>query len=142
MLNESFNQTEKGAILTHILNARLIAISPYLSPYYDGEKPSLKEFIENSPKLKQTMDLIQQNKKDIPDSGQIIYSELAVAQFPQLKEYLIQEISYKPNEIGVITGATNKNQRIAIQNDFNDGKIKVIIGSEAIQEGMNLQKYN
>ena len=140
LLNESFNQTEKGAILTHILNARLIAISPYLSPYYDGEKPSLKEFIENSPKLKQTMDLIQQNKKDIPDSGQIIYSELAVAQFPQLKEYLIQEIGYKPNEIGVITGATNKNQRIAIQNDFNDGKIKVIIGSEAIQEGMNLQE--
>ena len=50
----------KKAILTHILNARLIAISPYLSPYYDGENPSSKEFIENSPKLKQTMDLIQQ----------------------------------------------------------------------------------
>jgi len=140
LLNESFNETQKGAILTHILNARLIAISPYLSPYYDGENPSLKEFIENSPKLKQTMDLIQQNKKDIPESGQIIYSELAVAEFPKLKEYLIQEIGYKPEEIGIITGATNKNQRIAIQNDFNDGKIKVVIGSEAIQEGMNLQE--
>jgi superfamily II DNA/RNA helicase len=86
------------------------------------------------------MDLIQQNKKDIPESGQIIYSELAVAEFPKLKEYLIQEIGYKPEEIGIITGATNKNQRIAIQNDFNDGKIKVVIGSEAIQEGMNLQE--
>lgn len=140
LLNESFNETQKGAILTHILNARLIAISPYLSPYYDDENPSLKEFIENSPKLKQTMDLIQQNKKDIPESGQIIYSELAVAEFPKLKEYLIQEIGYKPEEIGIITGATNKNQRIAIQNDFNNGKIKVVIGSEAIQEGMNLQE--
>lgn len=140
LLNESFNEIQKGAILTHILNARLIAISPYLSPYYDDENPSLKEFIENSPKLKQTMDLIQQNKKDIPESGQIIYSELAVAEFPKLKEYLIQEIGYKPEEIGIITGATNKNQRIAIQNDFNDGKIKVVIGSEAIQEGMNLQE--
>jgi hypothetical protein len=140
LLNESFNETQKGAILTHILNARLIAISPYLSPYYEDENPSLKEFIENSPKLKQTMDLIQQNKKDIPESGQIIYSELAVAEFPKLKEYLIQEIGYKPEEIGIITGATNKNQRIAIQNDFNDGKIKVVIGSEAIQEGMNLQE--
>lgn len=140
LLNESFNETQKGAILTHILNARLIAISPYLSPYYDGENPSLKEFIENSPKLKQTMDLIQQNKKDIPESGQIIYSELAVTEFPKLKEYLIQEIGYKPEEIGIITGATNKNQRIAIQNDFNNGKIKVVIGSEAIQEGMNLQE--
>jgi len=140
LLNENFSETEKGAILTHILNARLIAISPYLSPYYDGEEPSVKEFLENSPKLKQTMDLIHQNKKDIPESGQIIYSELAVAQFPKLKEYLITEIGYKPEEIGIITGATSKNQRIAIQNDFNEGKIKVVIGSEAIQEGMNLQE--
>lgn len=140
LLNESFNETQKGAILTHILNARLIAISPYLSPYYDGENPSIKEFIKNSPKLKQTMDLIHQNKKDIPESGQIIYSELAVVEFPKLKEYLIQEIGYKPEEIGIITGATNKNQRIVIQNDFNNGKIKVVIGSEAIQEGMNLQE--
>jgi len=124
LLNESFNETQKGAILTHILNARLIAISPYLSPYYDGKFPSVKEFIENSPKLKQTMDLIQQNKKDIPESGQIIYSELAVAEFPKLKEYLIQEIGYKSEEIGIITGATNKNQRVFIQNDFNDRKNK------------------
>nr|WP_228459783.1 SNF2-related protein [Chryseobacterium muglaense] len=140
LLNENFSETEKGAILTHILNARLIAISPYLSPYFEGDEPSVKEFVENSPKLKQTTDLIHQNKKDIPESGQIIYSELAVAQFPKLKEYLITEIGYKPEEIGIITGATNKNQRISIQNDFNEGKIKVVIGSEAIQEGMNLQE--
>ena len=140
LLNESFSETEKGAILTHILNARLIAISPYLSIYYDGEEPSVQEFIENSPKLRQTMQLIRQNKKDIPDSGQIIYSELAVAEFPKLKEYLIKEIGYKPDEIGVITGATSKPNRLKIQNDFNSGKIKIIIGSEAIQEGMNLQE--
>nr|WP_228407857.1 helicase-related protein [Chryseobacterium sp. OV279] len=140
LLNESFSETEKGAILTHILNARLIAISPYLSIYYDGEEPSVQEFIENSPKLKQTMDLIRQNKKDIPDSGQIIYSELAVAKFPKLKEYLVREVGYNPEEIGIITGATSKPNRLKIQDDFNSGKIKVIIGSEAIQEGMNLQE--
>ncbi|MCT3788637.1 hypothetical protein HZQ67_14805 [Elizabethkingia anophelis] len=38
LLNDSFSEKEKGAILTHILNARLIAISPYLSPYYDEEQ--------------------------------------------------------------------------------------------------------
>jgi superfamily II DNA or RNA helicase len=140
LLNESFSETEKGAILTHILNARLIAISPYLSPYYDEDEPSVQEFIENSPKLRQTMQLIRQNKTDIPDSGQIIYSELAVAEFPKLKEYLIKEIGYKPDEIGVITGATSKPNRLKIQDDFNSGKIKIIIGSEAIQEGMNLQE--
>lgn len=140
LLNKNFSETEKGAILTHILNARVIAISPYLSIYYDGEEPSVQEFIENSPKLRQTMQLIRQNKKDIPDSGQIIYSELAVAEFPKLKEYLVQKVGYKPEEIGIITGATSKPNRLKIQDDFNSGKIKIIIGSEAIQEGMNLQE--
>jgi len=56
-----------------------------------------------------------------------------------LKEYLVTEVGPK-DEIDIIAGATNKNQRIAIQNDFNKGKIKVIIGSEAIQGGMNLQE--
>lgn len=140
LLNESFSETQKGAILTHILNARLIAISPYLSIYYDGEVSSVQEFVENSPKLKQTMELIRQNKKDIPDLGQIIYSELAVAEFPKMKEYLVNEVGYKPEEIGIITGATSKPNRLKIQDEFNSGKIKVIIGSEAIQEGMNLQE--
>jgi superfamily II DNA or RNA helicase len=140
LLTENFSETEKGAILTHILNARLIAISPYLSPYYEGEFPTVQEFIENSPKLNETMNLIRQNKKDIPDAGQIIYSELAVAEFQRMKEYLVSNIGYKPEQVGLITGTTSKTQRISIQNDFNSGKIKIIIGSEAIQEGMNLQE--
>lgn len=140
LLKENFEETQKGAILTHILNARLIAISPYLSPYYDGELPSVKEFIENSPKLIDTMNLIRQNRNDIPDAGQIIYSELAVSEFPKIKEYLVIEVGYKPEEVGVITGATSKPNRLKIQDDFNSGKIKIIIGSEAIQEGMNLQE--
>ncbi|WP_312390236.1 Eco57I restriction-modification methylase domain-containing protein, partial [Chryseobacterium sp.] len=140
LLTENFDDSQKGAILTHILNARLIAISPYLSPYYDAEFPSLKEFIENSPKLLETMNLIRQNKGDMPDYGQIIYSELAVSEFLKIKDYLIMEVGYKPEEIGVITGATSKPNRLKIQDDFNSGKVKIILGSEAIQEGMNLQQ--
>ena len=140
LLNHNFDDDAKGAILTHILNARLIAFSPYLSIYYEGEEPTLNEFIENSPKLKETMNLIRQNKNDLPNSGQIIYSELAVAQFPKLKEYLIKEMNFNPEEVGIITGSTPKKQRVTIQDDFNAGKIKIVIGSEAIQEGMNLQE--
>ncbi|MBM0653724.1 toprim domain-containing protein [Capnocytophaga genosp. AHN8471] len=141
-LNLLFDESEEGAILSHILNARLIAFSPYLSKNYEGDvdKVSTKDFIENSPKLKTTMDLIRQNKTDKPEAGQIIYSELAVQQFPRLKEYLVDQVGYKSDEVGIITGATNKNQRLSIQEQFNKGKIKVIIGSEAIQEGMNLQE--
>jgi superfamily II DNA/RNA helicase len=86
------------------------------------------------------MNLIRQNRNDIPDAGQIIYSELAVSEFPKIKEYLVIEVGYKPEEVGVITGATSKPNRLKIQDDFNSGKIKIIIGSEAIQEGMNLQE--
>lgn len=141
-LNLLFDESEEGAILSHILNARLIAFSPYLSKNYEGDvdKVSTKDFIENSPKLKTTMDLIRQNRTDKPEAGQIIYSELAVQQFPRLKEYLVDQVGYKADEVGIITGATNKNQRLSIQEQFNKGKIKVIIGSEAIQEGMNLQE--
>lgn len=105
-----------------------------------GKKPTTKEFVENSPKIKLTMDLIRQNKADDPRAGQIIYSELGVSEFPRLKEYLINEIGYKADEVGIITGATSKNQRLDMQEKFNAGKIKIIIGSEAIQEGMNLQE--
>ena len=134
------DDTKDGAILTHILNARKIAISPYLYEEYNGKKPTTKEFVENSPKIKLTMDLIRQNKADDPRAGQIIYSELGVSEFPRLKEYLINEIGYKADEVGIITGATSKNQRLDMQEKFNAGKIKIIIGSEAIQEGMNLQE--
>ena len=139
-LNLLLDDTKDGAILTHILNARKIAISPYLYEEYEGEKPSTKEFVENSPKIKLTMDLIRQNKADKPEAGQIIYSELGVSEFPRLKEYLINEVGYKADEIGIITGGISKNQRLDIQEKFNAGKVKVIIGSEAIQEGMNLQE--
>lgn len=139
LLNDNYSETEDGAILTHILNARLIAISPYLSVYYHEKNPSDKEFIENSPKLKTTMELIAQNKKDKAEAGQIIYSELAIKEFPKIKDYLVKEVGYDPKEVAIITGATSRAKRISIQNDFNAGKIKIVIGSEAIQEGMNLQ---
>lgn len=143
-LNDSlyltFDETQKGAILTHILNARKIAFSPYISDDYAGETPSVKEFIEGSPKLKTTMDLISQNKRDKPEAGQIIYSELGISEFPKLKKYLVSEVGYNEKEVAIITGATTKNQRLSIQEDFNKGNIKIVIGSEAIQEGMNLQE--
>ncbi len=65
---------------------------------------------------------------------------MAVSEFCKIKDYLVTEIRYKPDEIGVITGATSKPNRLKIQDDFNSGRVKIILGSEAIQEGMNLQQ--
>lgn len=139
LLNNNLDTTEDGAILTHILNARLTAISPYLSPFNADKKFTIDEFIENSPKLDLTIKLIAQNLTDKPEAGQIIYSELAVNEFPKIKEYLTNHSILKDSQIGIITGKTTKAKRIQIQDDYNAGKIKLIIGSSAIQEGMNLQ---
>lgn len=138
-LNLSYDSEADGAILTHILDSRKIAISPYLSPYYNDANPTNKEFIENSPKLATTIEFVKQNIKDNPSAGQIIYSELGIEVFPKIKEYLINEGIAKENEIHIITGKTTKPRRIKYQNEFNEGKAKIILGSSAIQEGMNLQ---
>lgn len=141
-LSNEFDNEKDGAILTFILNARLTAISPYLSPYSEinAREISSKSFVENSPKLKMTMDMIRQNKADCPKAGQIIYSELAVEHFPKLKEHLVNEVGFRENEVAIISGSTSKTQRNAIQEAYNKGDIKIVIGSESIQEGMNLQE--
>ena len=128
---------DAGSLLKGITNGRMIAVSPYLSSQYEGVIPDAKEYVENSPKLKATMDLIVQNKKDNPNAGQIIYSEIGTDVFPKLKEYLVNELGYKDSEVAIIDGKTKGREKI--QDDYNKGKVKILIGSSTIQAGMNLQ---
>lgn len=128
---------DAGSLLKGITNGRMIAVSPYLSSQYEGVIPDAKEYVENSPKLKATMDLIAQNKKDNPNAGQIIYSEIGTDVFPKLKEYLVNELGYKDSEVAIIDGKTKGREKI--QDDYNNGKVKILIGSSTIQAGMNLQ---
>jgi Rieske Fe-S protein len=51
MLNENFSETQKGAILTHILNARLIAISPICRHIIMRRNHQLSKFIEEFSKV-------------------------------------------------------------------------------------------
>lgn len=128
---------DAGSLLKGITNGRMIAVSPYLSSQYEGAIPDAKEYVENSPKLKATMDLIAQNKKDNPNAGQIIYSEIGTDVFPKLKEYLVNELGYKDSEVAIIDGKTKGREKI--QDDYNKGNVKILIGSSTIQAGMNLQ---
>ena len=128
---------DAGSLLKGITNGRMIAVSPYLSSQYEGVIPDAKEYVENSPKLKATMDLIAQNKKDNPNAGQIIYSEIGTDVFPKLKEYLVNELGYKDSEVAIIDGKTKGREKI--QDDYNNGNVKILIGSSTIQAGMNLQ---
>ena len=127
---------DSDTLLQGIGSARQVAFSPY-SVF--GIPNDYKTFVENSPKIDATMKLIKQNKKDFSDAGQIIYSEVCVDTFPLIKEYLVREIGYKDSEVRTITGATSNAERLKIQEAFNTGDVKVVIGSPAIKEGLNLQ---
>ena len=118
-----------------------ITFSPYASGhFYEGARPDYKQFVNGSPKIKAAMEMIKQNKKDNPDANQLIYSSVGNEFFPDIREYLIREVGFKPSEVAIIQGSTPKQKRSEIASAFNQGKIKVIIGSSAISEGMNLQK--
>ena len=127
---------DSDTLLQGIGSARQVAFSPYSVL---GIPNDYKTFVENSPKIDATMKLIKQNKKDFSDAGQIIYSEVCVDTFPLIKEYLVREIGYKNSEVRIITGATSNAERLKIQEAFNTGNVKVVIGSPAIKEGLNLQ---
>lgn len=131
-----------------------------------GRPKSAKEYVEASPKFKYVMECIRSVKQwhestNTPVSGQIIYCERGREYFPLLKRYLVEEIGYKEHEVGIIVsglpkkGTTTKDY---VKNLFNgeiynedtmefekvtdSQRIKVIIGSATIKEGMNLQKYS
>ena len=127
--------------LQGITAARMAAFSPYASDLFGKPgKINYVKFVENSPKINATVKLIEQNKKDRPDAGQIIYSEIGKDFFPQIREYLINKSGFKPEEVQIISGNESAAARLKVQEAYNNGTVKVIIGSGAIKEGMNLQK--
>lgn len=131
--------SDNDTVLQGIGHARAAAFSPYATSLLGMQPKNHKEFVKNSPKIDATIKMIEQNIKDRPDAGQIIYSEVGVEYFPLIRDYLVKESGLKPGEVRIITGATSNNERVNIQSAFNNGEVKVVIGSPAIKEGLNLQ---
>ena len=132
--------TDDKQKLAGIGHARLIAFSPYASGASGFTARNYKEFVEGSPKLLATMRLVAESKRGNESSGQLIYSELGIEYFDLLREYLIREVGYKEDEVVILSGKTSISERGRIQKGFNDGQIKVVLGSPAIKEGVNLQR--
>ena len=132
--------TDDKQKLAGIGHARLIAFSPFASGASGFTARNYKEFVEGSPKLLATMRLVSESKRGNDSSGQLIYSELGIEYFDLLREYLIREVGYKEDEVVILSGKTSISERGRIQKGFNDGQIKVVLGSPAIKEGVNLQR--
>lgn len=152
--------------------ARNLALSPYLLAGGSGSKCKIpqsltyKKYIETSPKLQYTMECVRSVKEwheanDTPISGQIIYMDRGICYFGLIREYLIKELGYKPHEVELVYSGLPKDgykSKSAIQDRFlgvrfneetmemeylpEEERVKVLIGSSTIREGMNLQRYS
>lgn len=145
--------------------ARKLIKKEKLPPTFQIPLITSQMFVETSPKLLYTMKCIESVRdyhiaEGTPISGQVIYMDRGVGYFPLLRKYLIDVVGYKEHEVKIITGGQStkgKNSKEYIKNLFNgemynestklfepvsdDERVKVIIGSSTIKEGINLQKY-
>lgn len=162
---------DSAKALQCLIWGRQICLNPYLFKCSGLTKePNGKEYVEKSPKLLYVMNCIAGIKKyheeseDSPFmSGQVIYMNFGVSAFPLIRNYLVEELGFEANEIGIISGSGNyigkkrydNKQKVADAflgrvldtetgkyTQLEDSKrVKVLIGSEAIKEGINLQDY-
>jgi len=144
--NMDEEELEGARILRGISLARQIAFSPYLFSCYrqDQKEITYESFVASSPKLQYVMGCIRtikahhENRKE-EMSGQVIYANAGVSYFPLIAEYLVQRLGFKSSEIGIIRGGMSSKQKEAVKDKFLDGRVKILLGSKAIKEGINLQ---
>jgi hypothetical protein len=148
MLND--NDSRAVRIMQAISANMQIALSPYLFRCYTAAKatPSPEELINTSPKLKYTIECIKSVRQHHIDtatkmSGQIIYMPRGVKMFPLIEQYLTEPtygINFAKDEVGIIMGGMSNAKKEAVKKAFNKGLIKVLIASDTIQVGVNLQE--
>ena len=115
LIRSLFPTSKSTALLRSLIYQRQITISPYLVPFSGyKEMPTPKEFIDSSVKLKYVMGCIASVKKHHEEtntqvSGQIIHLEFGIQAFPIIAQYCIDELGFKPSEVGIICGDASLN---------------------------------
>lgn len=145
-----------GRVTMAVTLAQICTLSPYLLQIKgktgavekliqdDGPLTS-KKYVETSPKILYTVECLRTirdwhiNRKE-EVSGVIIYMNRGTDQFPLVKEYLVNEVGYAESEIQIIIGGITQEKKERIKTAFLSGKVKVIIGSGTIKEGIDLQE--
>jgi hypothetical protein len=104
-----------------------------------------KEFVKSSPKLTFIANTTANLYKQHPDKGQIIHLPQGVSHYGEVRDYLVSQgvpkdaIAFLAPEY-LKSGDAGNDQKEEITSAFNDpeNKIKIIIGSDTIKEGVNL----
>lgn len=153
---------KKAPHLVADIMAKKNCISPYIYRNVNPYTIDPKDFISSSPKLKYTMECIKSVKEwhennNSPVSCQVIYINGGVEYLQLVKRYLIEEIGYKTgiyeygrnkyfDEVEILAGSgdfkRDDEEKEEIKALFNDGKIKIIIGTSTIREGIDLQRQS
>lgn len=133
-----------GVVLRAMTHMRTATLSPALldSDDYPGlDIPPLEKVVECSPKLKYECDTVADVYKHKPECGQFIYMPQGVESFQYVKEYLIKQ-GVPEEAIGYVSGKHNntnkKKQKVADRFNDKEDKLKVLIGSSNVAEGIDL----
>lgn len=131
---------DDGAILKAINQSRQATLSPDIATGNYNVSP--EDFVKNSPKINYVMEAVEAMKKKDSSTSQIIYMPLGVKFLPKMKEYLVNKGVYKADEVEIIDSGVADDKISKITDSFNDreGKVKLVIGTNKIKEGMNLNK--
>lgn len=127
------------------------ALSPFL---FAGTPESYVEFVDESPKIKYAVECIRSVKawhkeRGEEPSGQIIYMNRGKDFFRYIKEYLEKEVGYKKgikhgrvsvDEVEIIDSSVSDTKKENIKEAFLDNRVKIIIGTATIREGIDLQR--
>lgn len=160
---EALSESEKAGVraLRAMNFSRNIALSPYLYEYNSLGKPTPERYINSSPKLQYVIECIRSvkeyhEKHNEPVSGQVIYMDRGLKYFGLIRKYLVEQVGFLPHEVAEITAKMTTDKKRLVQDAFLGRKyneatkeyekisdaerVKVLIGSSSIKEGMNLQK--
>lgn len=155
------DENEKCAPVLQAMNIlRIASLSPalltekHLTPFMDPEVtctaviPPIEEVVDCSPKLKLVCDSIVKVWKENKTCGQVLYMPEGTEAYPHIINYMVRQ--GVPREVFATIEGTDatiggkkvkgSDAREEIAQKFNDAKnpCKILIGSSAISEGMDL----
>ncbi|MBR4825148.1 MAG: DEAD/DEAH box helicase family protein [Spirochaetaceae bacterium] len=133
-----------GDVFKGMNNLRMNMISPVLikekyPPMFGIKIPALSKMVDCSPKLMLVCNTVLFVYKAKPECGQIIYLPRGVKESTSVKQYLVKK-GIPSKAIALMNSGTTELQKQKITTAFNDpvAPLKVLIGSETISEGVDL----
>lgn len=133
---------EDGAFLKASTYSIANSVSPYFIKEYAGTASDAKTLVEDSPKIKYTLETLKTLKEDpkTKDFGTFVFfGKMGVEYHPMIAEYFAKELGYERDQVAHLSGSVTDEQKEDIKERFNSGKIKVLLGGDQTKEGIDLQ---